>query len=211
MYTIRNLIFDLGGVLLNIDYNSTSAAFKQLGFHEFDKMYSQFSADQLFEKLETGKVTEAEFVQVLSKVGGDGIGHNDIIHAWNAMLLDFRKESLDFLETLAPKYNLFLLSNTNAIHMKAFHDGFVQQTGKPLLDTYFSKAWYSHKIGLRKPNRDIYEFVLKDGNLDAKETLFIDDSINNIEAAMEAGIQTHHLKPGQKIEEIALFNDGTRK
>ncbi|MEP6673837.1 MAG: HAD family phosphatase [Ferruginibacter sp.] len=203
---IRNIIFDLGGVLLNIDYNKTSSAFKELGFENFDNMYSQFSADQLFEKLETGTVTEKDFLDILSGVAEKSVRNEEIIKAWNAMLLDFRKESLDFLESLAAKYNLYLLSNTNAIHMNAFHDDFVKQTGKNLLDDYFIKAWYSNKIGLRKPNKNIYEYVLKDGKLKAEETLFIDDSINNIEAAMEMGIQTFHLKQGQKIEDIVLLH-----
>ena len=206
MSSIKNIIFDLGGVLLNIDYNKTSDAFKKLGFENFDNMYSQFTADQLFEKLETGHVTEEEFVKVLSGVALGKVPDKDIINAWNAMLLDFRKESFDFLETLTPKYNLYLLSNTNAIHMNAFHGDFVKQVGKSKLDDYFIKAWFSNKIGLRKPNKNIYEFILRDGNLKAEESLFIDDSINNIETAMEMGIQTHHLKPGQKIEELDLLN-----
>ena len=202
MSLIKNIIFDLGGVLLNIDYNKTSAAFKELGFDNFDNMYSQFTADQLFEKLETGQVSESEFLKVISGIAEKPVNDQDITNAWNAMLLDFRKKSFDYLETLSPKYNLYLLSNTNGIHMNAFHSGFVKQTGKALLDDYFVKAWYSHKIGLRKPNKDVYEFVLKDGGLKPTETLFIDDSIHNIEAAMEMGIQTHHLKPGQKIEDL---------
>jgi HAD superfamily hydrolase (TIGR01509 family) len=204
MATIKNIIFDLGGVLLNVDYNKTSAAFKKLGIDNFDELYSQFSANDLFEKLETGTISEEEFYLAIQQYAKVPLTINEIETAWNAMLLDFRIESLRFLETLSKKYNLFLLSNTNSIHHKAFHKILNKEIGKPTLDGYFRKSYYSHVMKMRKPYVDTYRFVLNDNNLIAGETLFIDDSINNIEAAKEAGMITHHLVAGESIENLAL-------
>ena len=136
---IKNIIFDLGGVLLNIDYNKTIQAFNQLGIADFDKMYSQSTANLLFENLETGKITEEDFYAELKKVLPPNITNVDIKNAWNTMLLDFRQESLAYLITLKEKYKIFLLSNTNHIHLTAFRELFTRQTGRKSLDDYFDK------------------------------------------------------------------------
>ncbi len=199
---IKNIIFDLGGVLLNINYKKTADAFKQLSFANFDAMYNQFAADQLFEKLETGKVSTKDFFTVLQKVADKPVSEEQIIEAWCAMLLDFRAESFVALRTLSKKYKLYLLSNTNCIHMDAFHQIFENQFGGGFLNDHFTKAYYSHQIGLRKPGSEIYEFVLQDAGIKAQETLFIDDSWNNLAAAKGLGIKTHLLLPGERIEQL---------
>jgi putative hydrolase of the HAD superfamily len=103
---------------------------------------------------------------------------------------------------LGENHQLFLLSNTNAIHHEAFGKIFESETGKPALDDYFKKAYYSHQLGLRKPGKEIFEFIIKDSDLEPGETLFIDDSYNNIETAGQLGLMTHLLLPGEKIEDI---------
>jgi glucose-1-phosphatase len=202
MASLKNIIFDLGGVLLNIDYYKTKNSFTELGFGNFNEMYTQYSADMLFSDLEMGKISNDDFIERLIKVGGGKINSGQVKKAWNAMLLDFRVPSLDFLEELSKKYRLYLLSNTNAIHLEAFKEIFTTETGKPSLDTYFTKAYYSNMVGYRKPNEDIFEFILKDAGINAAETLFIDDSYNNIEAAKKLGFQTHLLLAEEKIEEL---------
>lgn len=202
MPALKNIIFDLGGVLLNIDYQKTKLSFEELGFNNFNEMYSQYSADMLFSDLETGKITNEHFLEYLVKAAEGKITGEQITTAWNAMLLDFRIPSLYFLKELSKKYKLYLLSNTNAIHLAAFNQIFTKATRKTSLDAYFTKAYYSNKVGLRKPNEDIFEFVLKDAGITAAETLFIDDSYNNIETAKKIGFQTHLLKPGEKIENL---------
>jgi HAD superfamily hydrolase (TIGR01509 family) len=201
---VKQIIFDLGGVLINLDYNKTSLAFKDLGIENFDDLFSQFKADELFTKLETGKVSEEHFYQVMSVVCRRGTTQDEIRDAWDAMLLDFREKSLEFLIPLAQKYPLYLLSNTNSIHHAAFNKTLFKQTGKTALDGYFIKSYYSHLIGKRKPSPEIYQFVLADAGIVASETLFIDDSINNVEAAIELGFKTHHLKSGERIENLGL-------
>ncbi len=205
MPAIKNIIFDFGGVLFDIDYQKTIAAFRQLGIPNFDTMYDQFTANTLFEDLETGKISEHDFYEALKKEIKTPVTHQQLENAWNAILLDFRLDSLSYLERLASHYKLYLLSNTNSIHHRSFHQLYNPVAGKPSMDDYFTKAYYSHQIHLRKPYAAIYEYVLQDAGILASETLFIDDSSNNIAAAAKLGIQTHLLLPTEKIEELGLI------
>src|SRR5205085_3530798 len=117
----KNLIFDLGGVLMNIDFDKLTHAFQKLGFPNFDKMYSQFTVDNFFEKFETGEVSEEQFYTVLQKIANKGVSKNDITNALNSMFLDFRMESFQCIQQIDGRYKLFLLSNTNPIHMRTFN------------------------------------------------------------------------------------------
>ena len=192
----------MGNVLFSIDYKKTEDAFKALGYENFSEMYSQFTADDLFEKLETGKITTEEFYKKLISSHAGVVNEIQITTAWNSMLLHWRLESLAFLKTLAKKYKLYLLSNTNDIHLAAVNNLLKQETGKESIDDLFTKAYYSHKINLRKPNADIFEFIAKDAGIDPQETLFIDDLENNIEAAVSLGFKTHLLLDSETIEEL---------
>jgi putative hydrolase of the HAD superfamily len=204
MNTIKNIIFDLGGVLLDIDTNKTNLAFEQLGIKDFKNNYTLNKADALFDHLETGAITETAFYNGIRNISQLPLRDEDIRDAWNALLLNFRIESLQYLEQLAGKYKLYLLSNTNSIHHTAFHNSFKLETGKNNFDDYFTKAYYSQQIGLRKPEKEIYHFVLQDAGIAAGETLFIDDLLKNIEAAASVGINTHHLQAHERIEHLQL-------
>ena len=120
------------------------------------------------------------------------------------MLLSFRKESFHFLLSIKKKYQLFLLSNTNSIHLREFNKIFASEIPGASLDSYFTKTYYSHLIHRRKPDYLTYQFVLDDAGIGGEETLFIDDSIQNIVGAKEAGVSTHLLLPEEKIETIGL-------
>ncbi len=204
MQKIENIIFDLGGVLLDIDYNLTRIAFEKLGVVHFDKMYSQANADKLFQKLETGDISEDKFYKEINRSTGLHLSENEIRDAWNAMLLSFREESLTFLDHIRDRYKIYLLSNTNNIHLKSFYEIYHQKERKKSFEQYFDKAFYSFEIGLRKPEAVCYEWVLKDLKIEPEKTLFIDDSINNIEGAKIVGLQTEHLTAGKKIENLGL-------
>jgi putative hydrolase of the HAD superfamily len=204
MTQIKNIVFDLGGVLLDIDYQRSVEAFEKLGIEHFEKMFSQYHASELFEKLERGEVSNADFYAAIKKRIRPGVTEEEIEAACNALILDFRIKSLEFLEKLAATYKLYLLSNTNSIHAKFFKKLFTSKTGKPTLDIYFTKAWYSNEIGLRKPGPEIFEFILQEGDLKASETLFIDDTLDNIETAQKLGFKTHHLSPNERIESLDL-------
>ena len=202
MTVIKNIIFDLGGVLLNIDYSKTTNAFNELGFTDFENMYTMLKANNVFDGLETGHINETDFYRYMQDAANGSVTKDQVTKAWNAMLLDFRTESLGFLQQLGEKHELFLLSNTNAIHKQAFDTILKDQTGHPSLDEFFKKAYYSQHIGMRKPNADIFEFVLKDAGILATETFYIDDLYPNIETARSLGFKTHLLLPEEKIEEL---------
>jgi epoxide hydrolase-like predicted phosphatase len=198
------IIFDLGGVILNIDYNLTRKAFENAGIKNFDEMYSQSNADDLFSKLETGKIDEVDFYKEINKRTGLGLPSAEIKKAWNAMLLTFREKSLEFLDSLKPKYKLYLLSNTNHIHLKEFNTIFLVNERKKSFKDFFDTIYYSCEIGLRKPDVECFEWVLNENNLVAEKTIFIDDSAQNIEGAKIAGMQTILLEPGRYIEDLEL-------
>ncbi len=197
---IKNVIFDFGGVLLNLDFKRSFAAFKALGFDDFEDKFSQYTAAPIFQELEKGLIAAPAFYEGLRELLGKPIPDAQLEHAWNAMMLDYRKPSLDFLVPLGSKYNLFLLSNTNQIHYDHFSKTLKEETAYPSLESFFKKAYYSHDIKRRKPDADTYAFVLKDAGIEASETLFVDDSFPNLPTAQELGIQTHLLLPEERIE-----------
>ena len=204
MQKTEAIVFDLGGVILNIDYHLTRKAFEKLGVRNFDEMYSQSGADMLFRELETGKISEENFYNEMNKCTGLQLSSVEINGAWNAMLLNFREDSLQFLDLLKKKYKLFLLSNTNHIHIKEFNKIYTgKKREKPFID-FFDKAYFSCEIGLRKPDAACYEWVLKEERLIPEKTIFVDDSIQNVEAAKLAGMQAVLLQPGKYIEDLDL-------
>lgn len=202
MQGIKNIIFDLGGVLLNIDYQLTNKAFTDLGVKNFTELYSQFHADTLFEDLETGRVSEEEFIARLRPHIPGKVTDRQIIAAWNAMLLDYPLARLQLLQQLRLHYNLYLLSNTNAIHLREVNAILERTRGIPSLAAFFDRSYYSHLIGLRKPENEAYQLILDENNLRPEETLFIDDTLPNIDAAQKLGIQVIHLQAPKTILDI---------
>ncbi len=203
MNGIKNIVLDLGGVLLNISFEKAAEAFRALGVDRFDEYYSKESADQLFEALETGAVSDADFLARMQQYCTPGTPAGAVEAAWNAILLDFRADSVRYLSELKPRYRLFLLSNTNRIHHAAFSRHFLETFGRPF-DDEFEKAWYSHAIGRRKPYAETFRWALADAGLEAGETLFIDDAGVNVAGAQSVGMQTLLLEPGMRIESLGL-------
>ncbi len=204
MQTAKAIIFDLGGVLLDIDFRLTEKAFVDLGVNNFSDFFNQFHSNSLFKKLETG-IDEALFYDEFRSGTGLSLSDEQIKNAWNALLLDFRLESLAVLPQLKSKYQLYLLSNTNEIHLQEFQHKYSLLQQEQDFDALFDAAYYSHRIGHRKPNASAFEFVMNAHRLIPAETIFIDDSLNNIEAAQQLGLQTIHLLPGMKVEELGLM------
>lgn len=202
LQNIRSIIFDLGGVILNIDYGATENAFRALGVPEFEKQFSQLRQNAFFDDWETGRITPEEWLAGIKDACGTTLTEAQITHAWNAMLLDFPLSRLRLLQQLRNRYDLFLLSNTNAIHEAAFNEILRQQTGLPSPGVLFDKVYYSHRIGLRKPDEAPFRKILEENGLQAAETLFIDDSPQHIETARRIGLQTIHLTPPKTIEDI---------
>ena len=205
MPQIKNIIFDLGGVLFDINYQLTKKAFEDLGVEDFDSMYSQASADKLFQLLETGRIKEAQFYQQLNKSTGLSLTGAQINNAWNSMLMDFREESLDFLSELGTRYRIFLFSNTNVIHMEKFHEIYLEKPRAQPFNDLFEKPFYSCEIGLRKPDVSAYQYVLDHVNIKPEDTCFIDDSIQNVQGAKDAGMKSILLKKDEKIEDLDWY------
>ncbi len=201
---VTTIIFDLGGVLLNIDYHRTRQAFEKLGVKNFNAMYSQAGADDLFISLEKGSIKEKNFYDEIRKRTGLLLTDEDIRDAWNAILLGFREKSLHYLNQLRSNYRLFLLSNTNHIHLREFNRMYHLQPRGKNFDQHFEKAYYSCNVGMRKPDRDIYELLVRENDLSPVQTVFIDDSMQNIDTAISVGLQTVHLKPGNFIEDLGF-------
>jgi putative hydrolase of the HAD superfamily len=199
---IKHIIFDLGGVLLNIDYNLTRDAFVATGIENFDEIYSQLHQESLFDQWEMGLMARQEFVQTLQRASSRPISEEQILSAWNAMLLDFPVRRLQLLQQLRLYYDLFLLSNTNEVHEEAFNGILMRQHGIPNLGVFFDKVYLSHRVGMRKPDPEIFRRVLTDNQLKPEHTLFIDDSPQHIAGAKEAGIQAIYLEKGMTIEDI---------
>lgn len=198
---VKHIIFDLGGVLLNIDYSLTEKAFIEAGITNFPVLYSQLQQTSVFDKFETGLITREEFIQAMQAASPIPVSEQQIIAAWNAMILDYPLRRLQILQQLRLYYDLFLLSNTNEIHEEAFNSELMRSHGMPNIGVFFDKVYLSHRVGMRKPMKEIFERVLSDNGLKAAETLFIDDSPQHIAAAKEAGIQTIYLEKGMTIED----------
>lgn len=204
MQQTKAIIFDLGGVLLDIDFKLSEKAFTELGVTNFSDFFNQFHSNDLFRRLETGMEDDL-FYDDLRTATGLSLSDEQIRDAWNALLLDFRPESVAVLPQLRDKYELYLLSNTNEIHLQEFQRRYEAWRPGQVFDDLFDAAYYSHRIGHRKPNASAFEYVLQKHGLIAAETIFIDDSINNIEAAQQLGLRAIHLKAGMKVEELGLM------
>lgn len=201
---IKNIIFDLGGVFLNIDFQLTSQAFETLGVKNFNQMFSQHYSNPLFELLETGKMDEDSFYEVFRQESKTQLTNQQIKAAWNALLLDFPAERIEWLEEIASRYRIFLFSNTNQIHYDYFIDQFNAAYPNKNFDQFFIKAYYSQHLGLRKPYPNSFQAILTEQGLDPAETLFIDDTIKNVEAAQILGLQTVHLKAPLTVLDLDL-------
>ena len=189
MTAIKNILFDLGGVLYHIDYELTIKAFEKLGIKNFHVHFSQQQQNNLFDRLETGKVSDEDFIKEM-KVLLPHCTRKEIINAWNALLIGFPQKNIQLIQDLSKQYRLFLLSNTNAIHINRINKLLYEDYNLKSLDPLFDKVYLSHQIGMRKPNSETFEWVLKDAGILAQETLFIEDSIQHIESANKVGIQT---------------------
>ena len=200
----KNIIFDLGGVFMNLDFNLTQQAFVDLGIPTFAQMFTQHHANHLFEDLETGKISAEIFYNTFRETTHTNLTDDQIKTAWNALILDFPKERMNWLEMIGKKYKIFLFSNTNIIHYQCFTDILRKENQCEDLGQYFIKAYYSHEMGLRKPYVESYQKILEEQGLSAAETLFIDDTLKNIEGAKKAGLQTIHLVAPVTVLDLGL-------
>ena len=203
MKKCKAIIFDLGAVILNINYQNTIDEFTKLGVKNAATFYSKKVQTNLFNQIETGMISSNEFLKALQKETKNA-NINQVEKAWNAMLLDLPEERVQLIRKLKSNHTIFLLSNTNAIHINAFK----KQLGDKKWLAFcklFDKMYLSHEVGLRKPDIEIFEYILTEQKLIAEEVFFIDDSPQHIASAKKLGIHCHHLL--EKEDVITLFPD----
>ncbi len=190
---IENIIFDFGDVFINLDKQATARNMQHYGFKNLTT-----DLKALFIVYEKGLITTDHFLNQTNQLFPKA-SRLDLIHAWNSIILDFPEQRLRFIEKLAKEkdYRLFLLSNTNELHIK-----FVKQRmGEERYARFkncFEKFYLSHEINLRKPEPAIFKYVLNSNNLEATKTFFVDDSKEHTSAAAELGITCWNLKVGKE-------------
>lgn len=195
---INTIIFDFGNIFINLDKETATQEFKKLGLKEWNT-----DLEKLNQKFEKGKINEETFLKGIQQQIPDA-STETIKNAWNKLLSDFPLYRLEFLEKLSKKYDLFLLSNTDSIHIDAFE----QKVGQTFFrDFYqcFKKVYFSFEIGMRKPESEIFNYIIQKHELSPKRTLFVDDNKNNTDMAKTLGLQVWNLQVGEE-DVVHLFD-----
>jgi putative hydrolase of the HAD superfamily len=199
MTPVKNIIFDLGNVLYDIDFNIMYDQFRELGIPDLQNHYTLNQSDELFFDLEKGFIDEVAFCNRFNQLYNLSLSQDQIIKAWNSLLKGYRKESMDWIKANQQKFPMFLFSNTNQIHFDFFIPQFEREMGGDF-EQLFKTPYYSHKMGMRKPDPASFQYILDQEGLIAAETLFLDDNEPNVIAAASVGLQVLHLQPGMFIE-----------
>lgn len=199
---IRNIIFDLGNVIVNLDFDASVKAFTALGLKHDVLNNQQVYSDPVFYEFEVGKITKPEFfMRVRAVLKNPEATDIQIENAWNSMIKDVPSCRVKVLQEIARNYNIYLFSNTNQVHIEGFHATFKAQHGIDF-PSLFVKDYYSHEIHERKPDLSSYQKVVELSGINPKESMFVDDLEKNIIGAGKAGLQTFWLKPGMEMSEI---------
>ena len=198
---IKNIVFDLGGVLVDLDFKAAINGLQQAGFANVKEQLMAFDQGGIFQKFELGEMTADEFRTAIRENSTVTLTDEEIDALWNAMLLEIPREKLELILDLRGKYMVYLLSNTNSIHWDYVCKNAFNYRGFRVND-YFEETFLSYEMHLAKPNKAIFEKVLHDANLLPEETLFIDDSEANCKAAEEVGIHAHHYHIGDDLSKI---------
>lgn len=199
---IKNIIFDYGNVIFDIDHQLTIQAFKNLGLPQDSAFFGHLQQNPLFDQFEMGTISAQDFRNEVRSITNQNFSDTTIDEAWNTLLLGIREGYLDFLTEIKSKYRSFLLSNNNEIHYAWINNYLQENFGVPNMSSYFEKDYYSHLIGMRKPNADIFQFVLSEHQLNINETLFIDDSPQHIETAKKLGLKTHLMLKSEDLRTL---------
>lgn len=190
---IKNIVFDLGGVLCGLDAERCIRAFHQIGAEEVAVYVEEHRVEDLFLQSELGYITTQEFCEEVRRITQRPIDDEKIVWAWNELLTGITDERRQAVMELSKKYRLFVLSNTNDMHWKKWEaSSLLPLKGEVFKDGVFEKCFLSYELHLAKPSREIFEAVLQQADIKADETLFIDDSLKNCEAAQALGIHTYH-------------------
>lgn len=199
----EQIIFDLGGVLIDIDYQATEKAFVDLGFEDFGEKYSQLNQSDLFDKFEIGEISAQHFINKILLLCPESTSPNKVVAAWNAMLGEFPKEKIELLHQVKSRLPIYMLSNTNEIHISKVYEAWDKVSEEPM-SALFDKIYLSFEIGKRKPDVATFNWVCETLAINPSKTLFIDDSPQHIEGAKKAGLHTYFYQ--SKSEFLEFFN-----
>lgn len=200
---IKNILFDLGGVILDIDVQATLKGFYDLGFPPELLQYPTNMNSDLFFRYETGKIDTIEFRNELRKFTGLEFSDEAMDEAWNAMIVRIPEDRTRLLEKLGDKYKLYMLSNTSPLHVPVFEQMYLEKAGKDMKEI-FKKIYYSYEIGWHKPDKEAWEFVINDAGIVPEETLFLDDNIHNVKASQELGFQAIHIHERTRLTDLGF-------
>ncbi|MPL98911.1 D-ribitol-5-phosphate phosphatase [bioreactor metagenome] len=202
MSEIKNLLLDLGGVVLNVDYHKMVDVFKEYGVMDFDKHFTQAKQVEIIDKFEEGKCTIEEFRNGIRDLVNVNLTDEQIDNAWFSMILDLPKERIELIGLLKLKYNVYLFSNTNELHIELLKKRYEEEFGFDIFQMLFTKAYFSNEIKMRKPHPESFQWLLNDAEIKAEETLFIEDSPQHIEGAKKVGLNTYWLTGGETINDL---------
>jgi len=208
MNKLKNIIFDYGNVIFTIDFNRAQHSFSELGIKNVTQFFSHKAHNPIFDQFEQGFISAADFRAGIREVAGiPSLTDTEIDHAWNSLLIGVPEPNHDLLLLAKKKYRTFLLSNNNEIHYNWIMNYLKTEHQLESNAIFFEKDYYSHLMKMRKPNPEIFEYVLKDYKLDPAETLFIDDSLQHLKTAASLGMQTHLLTADESLESY-LYGSG---
>lgn len=202
MSEIKNLLLDLGGVVLNVDYHKMVDVFKEYGVMDFDKHFTQAKQVEIVDKFEEGKCSIEEFRNGIRDLVKVDLTDAQIDKAWFSMILDLPKERIELIGLLKLKYNVYLFSNTNELHIELLKKRYEEEFGFEIFQMLFTKAYFSNEIKMRKPHPESFQWLLNDAEIKAEETLFIEDSPQHIEGAKKVGLNTYWLTGGETINDL---------
>jgi FMN phosphatase YigB (HAD superfamily) len=200
---IKNILLDLGGVILDIDVRATLQKFYELGFPAQLLQYPHNMQTDLFFKYETGKISTTEFRNEMRRLAAIQATDKVLDEAWNAMIVGIPVERTRLLGLLAARYDLYMLSNTSPLHAPVFEKMYLDSAGIAMRDV-FTKIYYSFEIGWHKPDLEAWEFVIEDSGIIPEETLFLDDNIHNIKASQELGFRAIHIHERTGLTELGF-------
>lgn len=198
---IHTIVFDIGNVLVDIDYEVMVAEFAKIANTDFHQIVTYSHQQGFFDQYEKGQISTSEFRNILRKYLKDGVTDKEIDTAWNSILIHYPPAKFELLKKLCGQFKILALSNINDLHALAIDEAVQNQFGVGMR-SYFDHAYYSHEMGLRKPEKEIYQMVLEQQGLDPAQTLFIDDKLENTDAAAALGIKVHHLTKREALLDL---------
>lgn len=201
--SLKNILFDMGGVIIDLNVNATLEAFYNMGFPAELLNYPENYNTDIFFRYETGKVSTGEFRDAIREASGIRFEDKTFDDAWKAMLLDIPAERIELIRKLAQKFNLYILSNTSELHTPVFEQLFLQNGGISM-KALFKQCFYSNEIGCHKPDDSSFRYVLDQAGIQAEETLFLDDNLHNIKAAQALGFNAIHINEWKGLEDLGF-------